>query len=349
MADEEANVETMTDEMSAVFDRMEAEDTPTETTDGPSRDEQGRFAVKDEPEAPAEAAEASETPAETPVEETTDQPAEAEPEPEQAHAAPASWSASAKEHWASLDPAIQAEVLKRESDIQRGLADSAEKLKSYQPLEQALEPARAWMAMNGVNPAQLINQLSEAHMMLANPQTQQQAIQWLMQSYRIDPSAIGAEPGETELVDPEIAALKQELSDLKAQSQQQLTQWQIAQQNAAQAQIDAFKQDHPNFDALEPKMTLLARGYLQANEPVPDLKSLYDEASWAVPEVRETLIVQQREAADAQRKAELAKRAEEAKQASEVNLSSKGTAGGETPKAETEREMMERVYDERNA
>lgn len=240
---------------------------------------------------------------------TPDQPAAASAEAPEPIRPPASWSATAKAQFAALDPLIQQEVLKRERDMDSGLAERAGKLKSYEPLDQVIEPYRAKMAMAGVEPHQAIQRLLAAQDVLdKNPL---QGLLYLAQQYGVHPQVLAQALGQApqrQALPPEFQAIQTELSTLK-QTLTQREQAEAANKNQAiQSQIAAFRSDPANvyFDNVQNEM-----GALITAGQARDLGEAYTKACWANDEIRPLLIADQRkqEVAAANQRAKTARQA----------------------------------------
>jgi hypothetical protein len=246
-----------------------------------------------------------------------------------------------------LPPAIQQEVLKREGDFVKGLEERATRLKSYEPIEQALEPIRQQLDLNGVSPGQYVRQLVAAEQFLQrNPG---EAIQYLARNYGVDLQGLTQQQAEQPQADPAMAALQQQVQDLSSR-QAEFYQHQAQQQEAAVSQqIEAFKADPANkhFDTVYEDMVSLAAAERAAGKE-PSLPDLYQRAIWANPSVREQLLAEQRAEADKKAAEEKAKRAKEAQRAAAANIGTQGTSSGETPAGLSLEEELARTYDRVN-
>ena len=345
----ESEPATMEETMGAVFDKAveaeaaeavvtaEPEKTETkETSEGEQpRTEDGRFASKEGSESGADRDDA---PAE--AKETTDQGTPTEVEPAKVIDPPVSWSAEAKALWGELSPAIQQQVLKRETDTNTALQDRAEKLKGYEPLTAALEPVGEHLRLNGMTNESYVTQLVAADQFLRRSPAE--AIQWLARSYGVDLSTANAEP-DGEPADPQIAALRNEVGQLTTYLTNQANGAAASQHAGATSQIDAFKADpkHSHFETVRKHMGVL----MDAGEAT-DLKTAYETAIWANPEIRTQLLADQKTEETAKRDKEAKERAAEAVRVAGTNLSSRGTSGnGATPSNLSMEEEMAQTYD----
>ena len=106
---------------------------------GRERDASGRFVAKDA------------DPGETATEEvSTDQPAPTTEEPATpAISPPQAWSGPEKEVFATLPPAAQEAILRRERDVERSFQERARPLKEYEAIQEVLAPFAANYRVQG--------------------------------------------------------------------------------------------------------------------------------------------------------------------------------------------------------
>ena len=184
-AQQEIVEDTLSNDLAAAWDQFEEEE--TEIDDGE---------VDQQPE-PAEHTAESEGSGE-PVAESDDdvhaesvsgdkKPAEGE-QPEQSDAPPVGLSASAREAWKTADPAIKAELAKREKDFATGIQKYAESAQRAQAMDQALAPYQQLFAMNGGRPAETINGLLQTASVLqmGSPVQRAQTVANLISQFGVD-------------------------------------------------------------------------------------------------------------------------------------------------------------------
>lgn len=237
------------------------------------RDESGKFAK-------AEGAEASDTPA--PITDA-DEPQGKPEEQSRALEAPKGWSADAKAKWATLDPSIQAEVMRREQDMDNGGRQWSDEKRTY---EQTLAPLADFGQKYGLDKGTALNRLLEWQRALEeNPRD---AILQLAQASGVDlanPSNPQQPQGRP---DPYVAQLHQTVSQI----QQTLT---AREEQEIKSQIDAFKSapGHDYFDKVRGQM-----GVLMNANPSLTMEEAYQDAIWANKDVRAELLKQQSATAD---------------------------------------------------
>jgi len=240
-----------------------------------------------------------------------DTPQEQPETPQESIRPPAAWSASAKAMFQTLDPVVQAEVVKRERDMDKGLQERATQLKRYEPVESVLAPIRDRLALAGTDDATYLRSLVAADEMLrTNPQD---ALRQIAQMYGIP---FGAQAQGQPQAQPDPASF----SGLNIQTHVQQAVAQAVQQQTEQAQraqtlsqIEAFANDPNNlyFENVRPIMS----GLLQSGKAT-DLATAYEQAIWADPEIRPILLREQAKAEEAKRTEAIKLKAAQAKNAS---------------------------------
>lgn len=301
--------------LEAAFDKMQVGDAETSTAPDATPEPTGAETADAEPVQgqPAETADAEP--------EKPEEKQEAQPRDEKGRfiKAPSSWTVQAKEKWESLDPEIQAEVDRRESDFHKGIEQYKVKAEQADTWEKAVSPYLATIRAIGVEPQQAVSNLMAVdHALRYGQQSQKLALlSNLAQQYDIDLSPLFKRQEEQPYVDPEVAALKKELGDLRQTLQAQA---QAAQQQSVaslQDEFQKFQSDPANehFEAVRGNMAVLLR-----SGAAKDLKDAYDQAVWANPETRQILLAKQQEQARQQQ----AKTIAGAKAAAAVNIPRRG-------------------------
>lgn len=295
----------------------EAPEAPVEAKPDRPRDEHGRFARADKPEvaespAPIEA-KADEKPAEAPA-----QPEVQQPEAPKALAPPNGWTAEAKAKWHELPPEIQAAVNQREQDVHKQFSKMDEERHFGREMHRVVSPYLAQIQAEGGTPQGAVQSLLNTAYVLRNgsPQQKQQALLSVAKEFNIDlPAQVDDQ------TPPEYRALQERLAQLEGSLHQQTYAQQQATQATIQSEIQAFASDpeHTHFEEVKAEMAAL----LQSGR-APDLKSAYDMACWARPDIRTTLLAQQRASEEQKRREEQARAAAEARSKS---VSPRGSGG----------------------
>lgn len=281
-------------------------------TETRSRDEAGKFKPVDKPiEKPAEPAPVAEVPV---------------------RKAPSSWKPAAQEAFLKADRGesltpeevkmLTAEAERRESDFHKGVSEFKTHSDRARAYDQAIAPYQAHLQAMRVDAPTAIGALLKADYTLRNsdPATKAQYFQNLAKEYGIDLSN-----QEMPNYSPQEQFLMQQMQELR----QRQDSWQnsIAQQESERAQsaLSQFTQaEKPHFEAVRNDMADL----MQAGK-AKTLEEAYDMAVWMRPDIRSTLIEQQR--AEVQRKAEEQTHALKAKAASVSVRGSSPSAGGVQP------------------
>lgn len=253
---------------------------------------------EEQPPAPAEPEKPEETPAPAPT----------------GKAAPQSWRKEVAEKFATLDPAVQDEILRREEDFHRGIEGYKRDATFGRTVSQVIEPYLPILQAANINPVAAINNLLEVHVALSKgtPEQKYQLLQNIATSYGI------TAPGEAPFEDPAVRALREELSGVKSQ----LTARTQAEEQAIRAQlakdIDSFAKDPKNiyFEELQDDIAQLLRSGVAA-----DLPSAYEKAIWLNPVVRgkeqARIAAEQQKTLEQQRK----QKAEDVRRSTAANVS----------------------------
>ena len=301
-----------------------ASETPTEAR---PRDEQGKFAPKEQ-----EARESA------PVPEPT------EPKPERR--APSSWKPAAQEAFLKADRGepltpeevriLTAEAERRESDFHKGVESfktHAQKARAY---EQAIAPYQQTLNQLGVDAPTAISKLLQADHTLryADPVAKAQYFQSLAQQYGIDLGQVQ----NVQPQDPQTQYLMQQLNELRQTQQMWQNSIQEQERSKANHELESFAtSDKAHFEAVRNDMAdLLESGKAQS------LEQAYEMAIWMRPDVRQTLIEQQR--IEAQRNYEQQQRTQRAKTASVSVKGSSPSSGGSQPPGGDLRALLESQF-----
>lgn len=235
-------------------------------------------------------AEVSETPsAEEPAGEVVVEPASETPSAgETAQAAPASsplaapktWRPEAAAKWEATPPEVQAEILKREDDMFRGLETYKNDANIGKGVKSVLEPYLPILKQHNIDPLVQISGLMRAHYALVtgSPEEKQAMFAKLASDYGIQ-----ADSGEAPYVDPQVASLRQELQTLKSTVQGREAQEAERSRNSLAAEINTFASDpaHAYFDEVANDIAGLLR-----SGSAKDLAEAYEKAVWANPTTR---------------------------------------------------------------
>jgi hypothetical protein len=194
------------------------------------QDDAGEKITTEEPEVAVEtpAAPAPTEPPVTPPEENSEAVVET--------GAPKTWTKEALADWAAIPPRAQQEILKREDDMFRGMEQYKERAELGTQYDKVVEPYKAALAAEGVNPVELFNNFAANHYMLARG-TEEQKLEIaanLMTHYGIDPTALIMRLGsDAPKPDPKYKELETRFQSLE----QQLTRRQQQEMQAQRAAV----------------------------------------------------------------------------------------------------------------
>lgn len=217
-------------------------------------------------------------------EEITDQSADEDTEePDEAPiGVPKSWSAEQAEHWAKIPRATQEYILRRENDASKAIQERAERANAWRPVEEAIAPLSQRLAAEGVQPAQFLQRLVQAHQYLEADPTK--AIAWLAKQYGATPPNGDSSAEIDEFADPKIAALERRIAEYEARENERHQQQVRGERSRNEQLIQDFASKNEHFETVRGLMA----GLLQSGA-AKDLQDAYEQAVWAHPETRKAM------------------------------------------------------------
>lgn len=208
---------------------------------------------------------------------------------------PQSWSAAAKAKFSGLDPILQKEILRREDDSHKAITKQDEDRNFGKQLRDVIQPYMPIITAEGGDPAKAVKQLLNTAYVLrtGTPQQKMQLIHQVARDYGVN---LGGQP---QPMNQELHSLQQQVQQLTQKLAEKETKEQQQAQTTVQQQIEAFAADPKNthFHEVEAHMAALLQGGV-----AKDLQDAYDQAVWARPELRSTLLQSQQAEAEAKRK-----------------------------------------------
>lgn len=214
--------------------------------------------------------------------------------------APASWRKEVKEQWDKIPLPVKAEIAKRERESLQALNEANNKLASREKdegeLGAVLAPFKTDWGARGIPTSQAVAQtLARAKYAYANPAK-------FIQEFAAENglSLDNLTEGTDTVLDPELAAIKQELNALKQgyQTQQQIQEHSQKAQNAgvvnsfADAKDEQGNPKHPHFNAVQELMVKLMP-MINQTEPTlghgDKLAKAYEMACRAHPQIWQQL------------------------------------------------------------
>lgn len=206
---------------------------------------------------------------------------------------PKSWKKELAPDWEKTSPAVQQYVLKRESDMMRGIQQYQH---GYQAWDNLIKPFAPLLEQNpNVNPIQLMQGLMQTHLQLLDPnapsEQKAQLVNALLQEYGIslapsDPNA----PAPDAAISRELAELRAERAAYKREQETQRQSIHQAGVNNHLSVIEKFAADPANEYFNEVGNDILR--FVQSGAAT-DLPSAYDLACWANPAVRAKMLAKQ--------------------------------------------------------
>jgi hypothetical protein len=243
------------------------------------------------PEPPEQQPEADEPDEANDDDEAEDEPAEAAEL--EALPAPNHWPKDFAAKFEALDAPAQHMFMERYKDLEGDYTKKTQAIAKYKKRQDAFDeimaPFKSQFERAGMDDVGAVRQLLAAHDYLRKDP--QNAIAWLANQYGVDTSAIGNDPAlEDEFADPQVKQLQQQVAQLTGFIQNQQTQQQSYEQASTQSFIDQFAAEtdasgnpaHPHFETVRSVM-----GSLISSGNATDLKSAYEAAVYANPELRQ--------------------------------------------------------------
>lgn len=306
-------------------------DTEPKQDDTRQRGPDGKFIPKDAAPATAAAPDPKSPPTGDTAKASTEQPSTA------AVAPPVSWAADAKAGWASLPPAIQTAVLKREAEVSAGFRQKSEDVRRY---EQAIAPIAQESQKRGLTAEQGIQRLMDGQRFLETQPAQ--AILWLAQQNGIDLAELASNPPAAPQQvrhDPILSQVTQTVQSL----QSRLDEITMGQNTSL---VESFAAANPHYADVEdtlPDLIKEVRATQPHLSPSETLQAAYDRAVWLNPDVRAKVIAEQTAAA---RQSAVTPLVDKSRQAQRAAVSVKGSSAASTPPARRTTDPNGTAYDD---
>lgn len=332
----------------------------TDGADGRARDDKGRFVAKDKSDAGGEPGDdgadaAGDSPngvsgggSDVAASGGDDEVDPLEPLPE--------WTAEQHETFRAAPREVQQFILDQVTTASQKAEEAGKSTGKYAEIEEILAPRRDALARDGLTEAGYLRQLTALSDFAGKDA--RGFVQWFMQQRGIDPAEFIQQPDESEVEfdDPVYqrlaqsnAQLQQKLDNLERTIQnQQLTSEQTAQQRLV-SEIESFgkaaddkgRLQHPYFDQVKPLM-----GSIMRAGRASDLKTAYDMACRADPDVNAKIVSAQRAQEERDRQKQNRAKAEAARQAGSSVSGTPGDRAAPEPTGDI-REDMRRLMAEK--
>jgi hypothetical protein len=333
----EAKEEPVADTTTKAVDTSAAE---TQAKADRARDEAGRFAKEQKAAADAKTTDTSIVKADTKTEvvKTDVAKTEVKAETTKVPAPPNGWSAEAKAKWHALDPDVMAAVAAREQELGRAAGKMDEERAVGRDFQKIFQPYMPILQAEGTTPQQAVSSLLNTAYILrqGSPAQKRAALLDTAKQFGIDITPDTNSSTATN-ANPELAAVRQELAQLKGYLSSRDAQMQGASEAQIKQEIDAFSADPANAHYNEVKADMAA---LLSGGRAPDLKTAYDMACWARPDIRTSILAQQRAEEELKRKESEKQRADEARR---KGISITGAPGQTNGKAGGEKSLREEL------
>lgn len=311
-----------------------------------TRDELGRFA----PEAQgATKAPQSLQDARSPVTRAQgSQQGAAAPQGQAVDKAPASWTPTAREKWGGLDPAVRAEIHRRESDMGRAMQESAQARQFIDAFEGIVRPYEVFIRQEGSNPLAAVNDLFQkaAELRLGTPGSKAALIASLINEHGVDIPML-----DTLLANRQQIAQMQQMNQRQQFQDPRVDQLLAHQQRQMQANdaretadirnaLNGFAQTHEFYPDVAGMMADIVEMRAARGEPI-DIERIYAQACQLHDGV--SGVMSQRATARPQMNRQAVLRARRAA----VSVSGESTPGGATiPEDDSIRSLLSAAMDQ---
>lgn len=206
----------------------------------------------------------------------------------QALGAPKTWTKEALEKWATVDPVIQAEVLKREEDFLKGITIYKSAAELGQRYDAVVDPYKPILAATNTDPIQLFQSFAANHYLLTRgtPQQKIELAAQMIAGYEIPlPELLNFMADSiNEPPSAEVSELRREVGDLRQIINVSQQSSQAQSFSRIDAEIEAFASDpaHPHFNELADDISKLF-----GNGMAKTLPEAYEMALYANPITRQ--------------------------------------------------------------
>jgi hypothetical protein len=198
--------------------------------------------------------------------------------------APASWTPTAREKWAALDPEIRAEVHRREGEAQKVLQQSAQARQFVDAFESVVRPYEVFIRTENSNPLQAVHNLmsTAAEFRVGTPARKVELVAGIIKNFGIDIEALdtvlsggglpagGGRQMQQEFRDPR-------LDQLLADRQREQEAATARERHEVAQQMQAFAATHEFYGDVQGQMADLLELAARRGEPL-DIEKAYQTA-----------------------------------------------------------------------
>lgn len=302
--------EGSTPEVDTSVDTSAAEPAPAEAapvepkSDGTVRDALGRFVPKAKASDTDGAGAATEVSQVPPTATTDGAPVTAAPAPAEAVQAPSSWGPSVRQHWGTLNPEVQQQIVQRETQMQRWANETAPLRQAGEAFMQAVQPFQMAIQAEGVDPITAVTNLMQIGNTLrfGTPIEKAATVAKIVNAYGVDirslDSALAGESPPPGTGAPDASYVQQAVQQALAPLMQAAQQRQQAEAQrsteAARTELQTFAADAKNefFNDVRGDMADLIEVAARNGRDMP-LAEAYQRACMLHPEVSRVMLARQ--------------------------------------------------------
>lgn len=216
--------------------------------------------------------------------------------------APEAWKAELKAKWGALPPEVQAEIARRESDVEKRFTTMDEERNFAKKMKDVITPYMPIIQSEGGTPEGAVRDLLNTAFILrqGTPQQKMNVIIGTARKFGVDLQGAIQASNQPQQVDHVAIARDIARQELDSYKQQQ-------ESEKIQAVIEAFASDPQNvhYDKVKPVMAALL-----TSGAAKDMKDAYDKAINSDPEIRASLQAEKQKADEAERIAQKKAKAE---------------------------------------
>lgn len=233
------------------------------------------------------------------------------------------WRKEAAAEFAKLPPVVQAEIIKREEDIHRGIEVYKESATFGNHMKESLAPFMPVLQQHNIDPGWQAAELMKVQYGLAfgTPEAKAAIVAQIIRDYKVNMDGVSL---EAPFIDPQVEALQNQLKGVQSQLQHFTTVETQKSQAGLKAHIDAFCSDPKNI-YVEEVVNDMAQLLRSGSEKT--IEEAYQKAIWLNPVTRQKEIARQAAETAAKAEADKAGKLAAAKKATAANVRSKGQGG----------------------
>lgn len=208
------------------------------------------------------------------------------------HKAPGSWKPAVREKFASLDPEVQEEIIRREADVSRGLGQATSARQFQEEFSKVVAPYEAMIRSEGAEPLAAVQNLFQtaAAFRVGSAHQKAQLTANLIKQFGVDiamlDSMLAGQPVNPEedkvsrLLDQRLAPINKFFSEISSVREQQI---QETKKNTS-AELESFAEGAEFFEDVRLDMADILELAARRDRKMT-LKEAYDEACALHPDV----------------------------------------------------------------